>query len=54
MAKSSAKVSSESNSFAYDFAMGTVMGALSAGVGLFVIKSCCTGKHAGNDNFHRI
>ena len=53
MAKASATDGQQSNSFAYDFAMGTVIGALGAGVGIFVIKSC-TGKHAGSDNFHRI
>ena len=53
MAKAGTKDDQQSSSFAYDFAMGTVIGALSAGVGIFVIKSC-TGKHAGSDNFHRI
>ena len=53
MAKLSAKDGQESSSFAYDFAMGSVIGALSVGVGLFLIKSC-TGKHSGSDNFHRV
>ena len=53
MAKVSAKDSQESSSFAYDFTMGTAIGALAAGVGIFVVKSC-TGKQAISDNFHRI
>lgn len=53
LGKSKAKVSQESNSFGYDFAMGTAVGALSAATTIFVIKSC-TNKNADRDNFHRI
>ena len=52
MAKASAKDGQESNSFAYDFTTGTAIGALAAGVGIFVVKSC-TSKHAISDDFHR-
>ena len=48
-----AKGEESHNSFAYDFSMGTVVGALSAAVGIFVIKRC-SNKHAAIDHFHRI
>ena len=52
MAKARAEHGQRSNYFAYDFAKGTVIGALSAGVGIFVIKKC-TVKHTSSDNFLR-
>ena len=53
MAKTKREESHNSNSFAFGFSMGTAVGALSAVVGIFAIKSC-SNKEAAVDHFRRV